>query len=838
MYSIENKTEESRVIQNNAEKHIPTAHFKDNRFQNETERSTTAQLEKKENLTGMPDNLKEGIESLSGFSMDDVRVHYNSDKPATVQALAYTQGTDIHVAPGQEKCLPHEAWHVVQQMAGRVSPTTNINGMPVNDNAALEHEADVMGEKAVQCKEVGKQRNVCLMETCCQFSKGTLQCNPQNMFDFILTCPKFDSMQDLWTKCKDDENLPPFVKKGVLRLNQFFANKNIFVDFTSKTEYDKDKLILLICNAAQNYKNLDSSDKKKAEKANNDIKVLKMFLGYIESDCYYIKQGGDSMGKNADSNGDEKSVETVVNSTLSKCVNILSYIALDLMKGKSADYWAIPLRKYLTDLMICYEEGRHDITKNIFEFVKSQVEMYDGFPAKQLSVMILGVARHISYILNDPWAENRLARLLNNKIEEKIGKEFGLKQISENKCFFNSVRAFARSNPLLMYLNKELNEQDACHLIHIRAVRAYGIDDQEHYNEMYENLRKNAIFTIISMCKSGALLTDGNSFSPSTLGMFRLYGEKKEFESYEAFDEFLIKLKNFKVETDRGFIGAYDKQWRTNAESNSKEELKNELNEQQRDEYTRIITKLSVAPITIRLHSSDLKFQDGKKFYHAKPWFSSVNIGGEKIPYHPASGRDGHSHYSLWRTYKDHFYRGMLWKRGKDGLSVKGVDSQSIDAGGAIQQSFGALNFNFEQNCYGLLCDYNYGNVSLVLNDSIKKNCIYTIGDRGFAYSNLESVACVLARLPSDIVGYGEAAQHFLNIAGKYNDHIKKVKMAILDGCAGFNEALEVQIFQDIKFWEKSDIKEIHCVGVKENSNEFRCLLAMVGGDPSKVHCH
>lgn len=106
------------------------------------------------NNTGMPDNLKAGIESLSGFSMDDVRVHYNSPKPATVQALAYTQGTDIHVAPGQEKHLPHEAWHVAQQMAGCVSPTTNINGMPVNDNAALEHEADVMGEKAVQCKMI------------------------------------------------------------------------------------------------------------------------------------------------------------------------------------------------------------------------------------------------------------------------------------------------------------------------------------------------------------------------------------------------------------------------------------------------------------------------------------------------------------------------------------------------------------------------------------------------------------------------------------------------------------------------------------------------------------
>ena len=122
--------------------------------------------EPRPNLTGMPDNLKAGIESLSGFSMDDVRVHYNSNKPATVQALAYTQGTDIHVAPGQEKCLPHEAWHVAQQMAGRVSPTTNINGMPVNDNAALEHEADVMGEKALKENKI-VQLNKCEIKKNC-----------------------------------------------------------------------------------------------------------------------------------------------------------------------------------------------------------------------------------------------------------------------------------------------------------------------------------------------------------------------------------------------------------------------------------------------------------------------------------------------------------------------------------------------------------------------------------------------------------------------------------------------------------------------------------------------
>ena len=105
-------------------------------------------VQHKPNNTGLPDNLKAGVENLSGFSMDSVNVHYNSSKPATVQALAYTQGTDIHVAPGQEQHLPHEAWHVAQQMAGRVNPTTEIGGMPVNDNVALEHEADVMGAQA------------------------------------------------------------------------------------------------------------------------------------------------------------------------------------------------------------------------------------------------------------------------------------------------------------------------------------------------------------------------------------------------------------------------------------------------------------------------------------------------------------------------------------------------------------------------------------------------------------------------------------------------------------------------------------------------------------------
>ena len=104
------------------------------------------------NSTGIPTQMKEGFERSSGLSFDDVRVHYNSDKPAQLQALAYTQGNDVHVAPGQEKHLGHELGHVVQQKQGRVNPTVQMSGANINDDAALESEADDMAN-TVQCMD-------------------------------------------------------------------------------------------------------------------------------------------------------------------------------------------------------------------------------------------------------------------------------------------------------------------------------------------------------------------------------------------------------------------------------------------------------------------------------------------------------------------------------------------------------------------------------------------------------------------------------------------------------------------------------------------------------------
>lgn len=94
------------------------------------------------NLTGIPVQMKLDFERRSGLSFDDVRVHYHSEKPAQLQALAYTQGTQVYVGPGQERHLPHELGHVIQQKRGAVRPTALRGGVPVNESPDLERSAD------------------------------------------------------------------------------------------------------------------------------------------------------------------------------------------------------------------------------------------------------------------------------------------------------------------------------------------------------------------------------------------------------------------------------------------------------------------------------------------------------------------------------------------------------------------------------------------------------------------------------------------------------------------------------------------------------------------------
>ena len=98
---------------------------------------------------GLPHRLRVGLEELSGYDLSSVRVHDASTKPARLGALAFATGQDIYLHPGQEQALAHEGWHVVQQLQGRVRPTSRNGSGVMNNETSLEREADSMGARAL-----------------------------------------------------------------------------------------------------------------------------------------------------------------------------------------------------------------------------------------------------------------------------------------------------------------------------------------------------------------------------------------------------------------------------------------------------------------------------------------------------------------------------------------------------------------------------------------------------------------------------------------------------------------------------------------------------------------
>ncbi len=125
--------------------------------------------------SGIPEDVRGKMENSFNADFSNVKVHANSSKAPEIGALAYTQGQDIHFAPGQynpgtsagQQLLGHELTHVVQQRQGRVKPDAEQKkglpagaqakeGMIINSDTSLEKEADVMGAQAAQ----GKMANV------------------------------------------------------------------------------------------------------------------------------------------------------------------------------------------------------------------------------------------------------------------------------------------------------------------------------------------------------------------------------------------------------------------------------------------------------------------------------------------------------------------------------------------------------------------------------------------------------------------------------------------------------------------------------------------------------
>jgi hypothetical protein len=103
--------------------------------------------------SALPPAVRSRMESSFGASFASVRIHEGGNAQA-LGAKAYTQGEDVHFAPGAydptskrgEVLLAHELAHVLQQRDGRVVAPRGDGG-PVVTDTSLEAEADAMAER-------------------------------------------------------------------------------------------------------------------------------------------------------------------------------------------------------------------------------------------------------------------------------------------------------------------------------------------------------------------------------------------------------------------------------------------------------------------------------------------------------------------------------------------------------------------------------------------------------------------------------------------------------------------------------------------------------------------
>lgn len=94
----------------------------------------------------LPEELRSGIESQFGHSVDNLKFRESSDVNS-IGAKAYAKGDEIHFAPGQfrpdtelgRKMIGHEVAHIAQQARGGL-------GTGVNLDPSMEHQADLQGD--------------------------------------------------------------------------------------------------------------------------------------------------------------------------------------------------------------------------------------------------------------------------------------------------------------------------------------------------------------------------------------------------------------------------------------------------------------------------------------------------------------------------------------------------------------------------------------------------------------------------------------------------------------------------------------------------------------------
>ncbi len=122
--------------------------------------------EQKQQTSGsdkLPEEVQAKMENSFSQDFSNVNIHKDSSSAQDINAKAYTQGSDVHFAPGEynpsskegQELIGHELTHVVQQGQGKVGPgEIHGKGLEINQNVSLEKEADDAGKLASEGKSV------------------------------------------------------------------------------------------------------------------------------------------------------------------------------------------------------------------------------------------------------------------------------------------------------------------------------------------------------------------------------------------------------------------------------------------------------------------------------------------------------------------------------------------------------------------------------------------------------------------------------------------------------------------------------------------------------------
>lgn len=112
---------------------------------NDTHESKTS-LHKGKARTEIPVQLKTRTEDSTRVPFNYVRANYNSDKPAKLDTLAYTNGNQVGISPGQKRYSAYDLRNAMQQKLNAVRASVRYEGNEaINTDVELERQSDVSG---------------------------------------------------------------------------------------------------------------------------------------------------------------------------------------------------------------------------------------------------------------------------------------------------------------------------------------------------------------------------------------------------------------------------------------------------------------------------------------------------------------------------------------------------------------------------------------------------------------------------------------------------------------------------------------------------------------------